>query len=155
MTIHLFQLIHFNSFIAILSFQVIHDNSFASIHAFQFLHFKFFMSINSCQFIHFMHFISFQFTSVQLTMKSQRPCLFFETSAPARAGHHWYRYIYLSLYIYTLHVCVQNPGIKWQIVFISMDLLSLFGSRICPFEFCPVPPWLYVCLLSYVCVRIF
>ena len=30
----------------------------------------------------------FQLTSFQLTMNSFEPCLFFETSAPARAGHY-------------------------------------------------------------------
>ena len=46
------------------------------------------MSIDSCQFIHVMYFISFQLTSFQLTMNSYKPCPFFETSAPARAGHY-------------------------------------------------------------------
>ena len=83
-----FNSFHVNSFISILSWQFIYDNSFVSIHAFPFLHVKSFMSIHSCQFIHFMHFILFQFTSFQLTMNSYKPCLFFKTSAPARAGHY-------------------------------------------------------------------
>ena len=59
-----------------------------SVPSFQFLHFNSFISIDSCQFMHFMHFISFQFTSSQLTMNSYKPHPFFETSAPARAGHY-------------------------------------------------------------------
>ena len=35
-----------------------------------------------------MHFMSFRSTSVEPTMNSYNPCLFFETSAPARAGHY-------------------------------------------------------------------
>ena len=46
-----------------------------------------------------MHFISFQFTSSQLTMNSYKPCLFFETSAPAHAGHYlvWYQWYQCNL----------------------------------------------------------
>ena len=93
MSIHSSQFIHLNSFISCIqfnsSFQLLHFNSFMTIHSFQFIHVNSFMSIHSCQFIHFMHFISCQFTSFQLTMNSKLPpCLFFETSAPARAGHY-------------------------------------------------------------------
>ena len=75
MSIHSVQFIRFNSFMSIPSFQFFYFNSFMTIRSF---HFKSFLSIDSCQFI---HFISFQFTSFQ-------PCLFFESSAPARAGHY-------------------------------------------------------------------
>ena len=85
MSIHVFQLIHFNWFISFLSFQFIHYKSLVIFNAFHFLYVKSFMSIDSCQFI---HFISFQFTSFQLAMNPISHVPFFETSAPARAGHY-------------------------------------------------------------------
>ena len=107
MSFHLFQFFHFNSiisnhscrvnsFISIHSFQFMHVSSFLSIPSFQFIHVKSFISIPSFQFIHFNWFMSihafhafhFIFTSSQLTMNSYKPHPFFETSAPARAGHY-------------------------------------------------------------------
>ena len=73
MPIHSFQFMRFNSFMSSPSFQLIHVNSFISCISFHFISF---------------HFISFQFASFQLTMNSYKLCLFFETSAPARAGHY-------------------------------------------------------------------
>ena len=96
-SINSFRFICFNSFTSSPSFQFlfvnnwfqfIHDNSFVSIHAFQVLHFKLFISMDSCQFLHFLHFLLFQRTSFQLTINSYKPCLFFETSVPARAWHY-------------------------------------------------------------------
>ena len=98
MTIHSFQFMRFNSFISIHScrfirFNSFHVNSFISFHSWQFICFSSCVSIHSCQIMsidsyQFMHFISFQFTSFQLTINSYKPRLFFETSAPARAGHY-------------------------------------------------------------------
>ena len=55
----------FNSFILSHSSKLIHVNSFISCISFH-----------------------FNFTSFHLTMNSYKQCLFFETSAPARAGHY-------------------------------------------------------------------
>ena len=81
-----FQFIHVNSFVSIHACQVLHFNSFISIHSWQFIRFNSFMSSHSCQLIHGNSFMSC-FTSFQLTMNCYKPYLFFETSAPARAGH--------------------------------------------------------------------
>ena len=90
-------LIQFGSFY---SFQLAHVNSLMAIHSFQFMRFKSLILIDSCLFT---HFISFQFTSFQVTaMTSYKPCLFFETSAPARAGHYLriIRYIYVEMFLF-------------------------------------------------------
>ena len=68
------------------SCQFLHVSSLVSSHSFQF----------SCQFIHVMHFMSFPFPSFQHTKNSYKPCPFFETSAPARAGH----YLVISSAVY-------------------------------------------------------
>ena len=144
MSVHSFQFVHVNSFMPIRSCQFMrfkscvsiplgqfpHVGSFVSIRSCHFLHVNSFMSIDSCQFIHFMHCISFQFTSFQAAMNSNKPCLFFEISAPARAGHYLvqpmhgdlrdvflftqinvyiykYIYIYLHIYIHILCLCLS------------------------------------------------
>ena len=47
MSIHLFQFIHFNSFISIPSCHFIHFNSFISTHSFQVIHINSFISVHS------------------------------------------------------------------------------------------------------------
>ena len=99
LSIHLFQVIHVHSFISHCSFQFICFNSFISIPSFQCIRLNScvslpsslssFISLDSRQFNHVMHFISFQLTSFQPSKNSYNyPCSFFETSAPARAGHY-------------------------------------------------------------------
>ena len=79
--IHLFN----HSFICSFIPSFIPSFQFLGLHA---LHANSFMSNHSFQFIKFMRFISFQFTSFPLTKNSHKPCPFFKTSAPARAGHY-------------------------------------------------------------------
>ena len=147
MSVHSFQFVHVNSFMPIRSCQFMrfkscvsiplgqfpHVGSFVSIRSCHFLHVNSFMSIDSCQFIHFMHCISFQFTSFQAAMNSNKPCLFFEISAPARAGHYLvqpmhgdlrdvflftqinvyiYIYTYIYIFIYISYVYVYLVTIR-------------------------------------------
>ena len=108
------QIIHVKSFVSVHSFQFVLVNSLiwihsfhslSSIHSFQFLHFKSVMSImslHSFQFIHvnsFISCISCRFNSLFPTHhESYKPCPFFETSGPARAGHYLVLYIYIFWY---------------------------------------------------------
>ena len=111
MSIHAFLFMRFNSFMSIPSWQFIRFNSCVWIPSFQIIQ----MSTASCQFIHVMHFISFRFTSFQLTMNSYKPCLFFETSAPARAGHY--------LVLFTEQISYTKPN---MFIIICMYMYSIY-----------------------------
>ena len=95
------EFLHVNSFISIPSCQFIPFNSFMSIPPvnslmsiplFQSGHVYLLIPIHSFKLTDFnssmlIQFISFQFTSFQLSKNPYKTRPFFETSAPARAGH--------------------------------------------------------------------
>ena len=91
MSIHLFWLPHFNSFISILYFPSIHDISFVSIHVIQFLHVELSQVIRVSWFMSVHAFHAFVWLPSLLSNSpwspmTYEPCLFFGTSALAGAS---------------------------------------------------------------------
>ena len=121
MSIHVLQVMRFKSFMSIDSCQFLHFNSFVSIHSWQFIRFNSCVSIPSFQVIHVNWFMSihsfhaFHFTSFQLTMNSYKPYLFFETSAPARAGH----YLVMGCYCY---ITCSKWGLNGMLIVRSCEI---------------------------------